>query len=137
MPHILSPILGPSTDPGVVLGGITAPYRAHGFVSGHIPSSTPFEENFLLPSSGLNTSVHPHRGGSGYVNVGSTPYIPSYVPSSTALFLFNAVVMVNGLYISYRLDYLLIVSSSFGLILLSCKVHFLYTLSEALTHSCP
>ena len=46
MPSILSPVLGPSTDPGVRLGGITAPYRAHIFGSGHIPSSTPFVEDF-------------------------------------------------------------------------------------------
>ena len=32
-------------DPGVKLGGITAPYRAHIFGSGHIPPSTPFVEN--------------------------------------------------------------------------------------------
>ena len=29
MPGILSPILGPSTDPGVGLGGITSLYHAH------------------------------------------------------------------------------------------------------------
>ena len=46
MHGILSPILGPSTDPGVRLGGITAPYHAHRFGNGHIPSSTPFVEDF-------------------------------------------------------------------------------------------
>ena len=46
MPGILSPILGPSMDPGVVLGGIIAPYHAHGFGNGHIPSSNPFVEDF-------------------------------------------------------------------------------------------
>ena len=46
MPSILSPVLGPSTDPGVILGGITAPYHAHRFGNGHIPSSTPFVEDF-------------------------------------------------------------------------------------------
>ena len=45
MPSILSPVLGPSTNPGVRLGGITAPYRAHIFGNGHIPSSTPFVED--------------------------------------------------------------------------------------------
>ena len=45
MPGILSPILGPSTDPGVILGGITTPYRAHRFGSGHILPSTPFLED--------------------------------------------------------------------------------------------
>ena len=34
MPSILSPVLGPSMDPGVRLG------------NGHIPSSTPFVEDF-------------------------------------------------------------------------------------------
>ena len=46
MPSILSPILGPSMDPGVRLGGITTPYRAHRFGSGDIPSFTPFVEDF-------------------------------------------------------------------------------------------
>ena len=46
MPGILSPVLGPSTDSGVGLGGITAPYHAHGCGNGHIPSSTPFVEDF-------------------------------------------------------------------------------------------
>ena len=45
MPSILSPVLGPSMDPGIKLGGITAPYRAHIFGNGHIPSSTPFVED--------------------------------------------------------------------------------------------
>ena len=46
MPGILSPVLGRSTDPGVRLGGIIAPYHAHRFGNGHIPSSTPFVEDF-------------------------------------------------------------------------------------------
>ena len=46
IPGILSPVLGPSTDPGVRIVGITAPYCAHRFVNGYIPSSTPFVENF-------------------------------------------------------------------------------------------
>ena len=45
MPGILSPILSPSTDPGVRLGGITAPYYAHRFGNGHISPSTPFVED--------------------------------------------------------------------------------------------
>ena len=51
LPGILSPVLGPSTDPGVRLGGITTPYRAHIFGSGHIFPSTPFVEDVqsLLP----------------------------------------------------------------------------------------
>ena len=32
-------------DPGVRLGGITTPYPAHRFGSGHIPLSTPFVED--------------------------------------------------------------------------------------------
>ena len=46
MPGILSPVLGPSTDPGVRLGGIPSPYHDHRFGNGHIPSSTPFVEDF-------------------------------------------------------------------------------------------
>ena len=46
MPSILSPVLGPSTDLGDRLGGITAPYHAHRFGNGHIPSSTPFVGDF-------------------------------------------------------------------------------------------
>ena len=45
MPGILLPVLGPSADPGVRLGGITTPYHAHRFGSGHIPPSTPFVED--------------------------------------------------------------------------------------------
>ena len=45
MPDILSPVLGPSTDPSVRLGGITAPYHAHRFGNGHILPSTPFVED--------------------------------------------------------------------------------------------
>ena len=45
MPGILSLILGPSTDPGVKLGGIIAPYHAHRFGNGHIPPSIPFVED--------------------------------------------------------------------------------------------
>ena len=46
MPGILSPVLGPSMESGVGLGGIIAPYRAHRFGNGHIPSSTPFVGDF-------------------------------------------------------------------------------------------
>ena len=42
---ILSPILCPSMDPRVILEGIIAPYCAHRFGNGHIPSSTPFVED--------------------------------------------------------------------------------------------
>ena len=45
MPGILPPILGRSTDHGVEIGGITSPYRAHRFGSGHILPSTPFLED--------------------------------------------------------------------------------------------
>ena len=103
MPNITtsipSPTLGPSVDPGVGLGGTTTPYLAHRFRSGHIPPSTPFGEVFSLPSPSINTNVCSHGGGGGYVNVGSTPYIASYFPSSTALFPLNAVVMINPPYI--------------------------------------
>ena len=45
MPGILSPILGPSMDPGVKIRGIIAPYPARRFGNGHILPSTPFEED--------------------------------------------------------------------------------------------
>ena len=45
IPGIPSPVLSPSADLGVRLGGITTPYRAHRFGSGHIPPSTPFLED--------------------------------------------------------------------------------------------
>ena len=51
IPGVLSPVLGPSMDLGVGLGGITTPYCAHGFGNGHIPSSTPFTEYFYSPHS--------------------------------------------------------------------------------------
>ena len=99
MPGILSPVLGPSKDPGVRLGGITTPYHAHRFRNGHIPSSIPFVEDFYSLHSAFYTSGHPHGGGSGCVNVGSTPYFPFYVPSFTALFPLGAVVMIIHPYI--------------------------------------
>ena len=43
---IPSPTPGPSVDLGIGLGGTTTPYLAHRFGSGHIPSSTPFVEDF-------------------------------------------------------------------------------------------
>ena len=43
---IPSPVLGPSADPSVGLGGTTTPYLAHRCRSGHIPSSTPFTDGF-------------------------------------------------------------------------------------------
>ena len=61
------------------------------------------------------------------MNVRSTPYIPYYVPSSTALFPLIAIAMINP---SYSLDSVLIIYSYSGLILLSCRVHVLHTLSE-------
>ena len=101
MPGILSPVLSPSTDSGVILGGIIAPYRAHRFGNGHIPSSTPFVEDFYSLRSVFYTSGHPHGGGSGCVNIGSTPYFHFYVPSFTALFPLGAVVMIIPPYILY------------------------------------
>ena len=44
--NISSPAPGPSADPSVGLGGTTSPYLDHRFKSGHIPSSTPFAEDF-------------------------------------------------------------------------------------------
>ena len=43
---IPTPALDPSADPGVGLGGTTAPYISHIFGSGHIPSFTPSIEDF-------------------------------------------------------------------------------------------
>ena len=48
MPGILSHVLGPSTNPGVRLGGITAPYHSHRVGIGQIPSSNPFVEDFYF-----------------------------------------------------------------------------------------
>ena len=45
MHGILSPILGPSTDPSVRLGGIITLYPALIFGSGHILPSTPFVDD--------------------------------------------------------------------------------------------
>ena len=99
MPGIQSPVLGPSTDPGVKLGGITAPYRAHRFGSGHIPPYTPFVEDVESLLSVFTPVVTLTGGGCGCVNVGSTPYFPFYVPSSTALFPLGAIVMIIPPYI--------------------------------------
>ena len=43
---IMSPTTGPSVDPGVGLGGTTAPFLFHRLKRGRIPSSTPFAEDF-------------------------------------------------------------------------------------------
>ena len=43
---ILSHVGGPSADPGVGLGGTTAPYLDHSFERVHIPPSSPFMEDF-------------------------------------------------------------------------------------------
>ena len=48
-------------------------------------------------------------GGSGCMNVGSTPYFPFYVPSFIALFLLCVVVMIIPPYIlwfGFFIDYL-------------------------------
>ena len=54
---------------------------------------------FIFFSLDPYTSGHPHGGGSGCVNVGSTPYFPFYVPSFTALFPLGLVVMIIHPYI--------------------------------------
>ena len=54
---ILSPILGPSADPGARLGCIATPYHAHRFGNGHIPSSTNFVEDFYSLRSGFTPVV--------------------------------------------------------------------------------
>ena len=92
---ILSPAPSLSADPSVGMGGTTTPCLAHRFGSGHIPPSTPFVGGFSLPSSGHNTSVHSYGGDSGYVNIGATTYIPSYVPSSTTPIPSNDFLMSN------------------------------------------
>ena len=98
MPDITTSILslatGPSANPGVGPVGTIAPYLVHRFGSGHIPTSTPFVGGFSLPSSCLN-----NRDDSGYMNVGATTYIPSYVPSSTTLIPSSAFLMSNPPYI--------------------------------------
>ena len=43
---IPSPAPGPSADLGVGMGGTTTHYLAHRFGRDHIPSSTPFAEDF-------------------------------------------------------------------------------------------
>ena len=96
---ILSPILSPSTDPGVRLGGITTPYTAHRFGSGHILPSTPFVEDVDSLLLVFYTCGHPHGNGGGCVNIGSTPYFHFDVPSFTTLFLLGAVVMIIPHYI--------------------------------------
>ena len=98
---ILSPAPGPSADPSVGLGGTTAPYLASWIWEWSYSILYSICRGFSLPSSGLNTSDHPHEGGSGYMNIGYTPYIPSYVPSSIASFLLNAVVMLIPPYTLY------------------------------------
>ena len=96
---ILSPTPGPSVDPGVGLGGTTSHYLAYRLRSGHIPSFTSFVEAFYSLRSVFTPVVTLMGGGSGCVNVGSTPYFPFYVPSFIALFPLGAVVMIIPPYI--------------------------------------
>ena len=94
MPGILSPILGPSMDPGVKLGGITTPYPAHRFWNGHILSSTPFMEDFYSLRS-VFTPVVTLTGvvvDTGMLGLHFTFLF--YVPSFTALFPLGAFVMI-------------------------------------------
>ena len=48
MPGILSPVLVLVRTLVSDLGGSIAPYRAHRFGNDHIPSSTPFVEDFYF-----------------------------------------------------------------------------------------
>ena len=73
MPGILSLVLSPRMDPGVRLGGITAPYHAHIFWNGHIPSSTPFVEDFYSLFSVFTPTVTLMGVAVDHMNVGSTP----------------------------------------------------------------
>ena len=92
IPGILSPVLGPSMDPGVRLGGTTAPYRAYIWEWSHSFLHS-ICGGFLFLSLGLYTGGHPHGGGSRCVNIGSTPYFPFYVPSFNRLFHLVSFVM--------------------------------------------
>ena len=56
---------------------------------------------FSLHSSDITTCVHSHGGDSGYVNVGTKTYIPSYVPWSTTPIPSNYFLMSNPAYIPH------------------------------------
>ena len=131
---ILSPILGPSTYPGVRHGAITAPYHAHRYGSGHIPSSTPFMEDV----DSLLSVFTPVVTLTGVV-------VDAWTLGLHLTFLFMShhsphwflwvQLSWSFLPISYSLDSLLTILGCFGLIWLSCRVPFLYTLSEVSTYS--
>ena len=135
MPWILSPVLGPSTEPGVRLGGIISPYHAHIFGSGHILPSTPFVED-VDPLLSVFTPVVTLTG----------VVVDAWTLGLHLIFLFMSHCSLHCflwvflswsfLPISYSLDSLLTIFGRFGLIWLSCRVQFLYTLSEVLTRSC-
>ena len=127
MPDILS-LLGPSMDPGVRLGGITTPYRAHRFGNVHIPSSTPFVEDFYSLCS-VFTLVVTLTGmvvDTWMLGLHFTFLFMSH--RSPHCFLWEHLSW-SFIPISYSLDSLLIILGCFGLIWLSCRVQFLYTLS--------
>ena len=133
MPDILSLVLGPSADPGVRLGGITTPYRAHRFGNGHIPSSTPFVEDFYS----LRLVFTPLVTLTGVVvdtwmlGLHFTFLFMAHCPPHYFLWIYLS---WSFLPIPYSLDSLLTILDCFGLILLSCRVQFFYTLSVVLTH---
>ena len=123
---------GFSTDPGVRLGGITAPYRAHRFGNGHIPSSTPFLEDFYSFCSVFRLVVTLTRVVVDVWTLG--PHLTFCFMSHCSPHYFLWVQLSwSFLPISYSLDSLLTILGCFGLIWLWCRVQFLYTLSEVLT----
>ena len=135
MPGILSPIHSPSTDPGVRLGGITAPYCAHIIGNGHIPSSTPFVEDFYSLRS-VFTLVVTLMGvvvDAWTLDLHLTFSFMSHCSPRCFLWV---LLSWSFLPISYSLDSLLTILGCVELIWLSCRVQFLYTLSEVSTRLC-
>ena len=92
---IPSSILVPSSNPSVGLGCTSSPFTTYQFGGGHIPPSTPFIEGWPPPTPAPHTSVHPIMGGGGYVNIGSTTYIPPFIPSSSTPIPSNVFLMMN------------------------------------------
>ena len=97
----MSSAVDPGIDPSTTLGSTTIPYHSDRFGSNYIAPSTPFMGGSSYPLTRPNASIPLYRRGPRHVNIGSTTYIPSYAPSSTAHIFLNAFFMIHPPHISH------------------------------------
>ena len=97
----MSSAVDPGIDPSTMLGSTTITYHSDRFGSNYIAPSTPFMGGSSYPLPRPNASIPLYRRCPRHVNIGSTNYIPSYAPSSTAPIFLNAFFMMHPPHISY------------------------------------